>query len=270
VKITSDEVLNLLRKLERTEGTVAFLELIKSVLIAYVNSDTSLPDRIYHAAFAIQFIRIWRQWLHENNISAEYFITMNSWEGLELNFVWLLKMTINSKANDIDEQSSQKCEGTFRTVRSFTGVESTVVNCSMKSFLSRIHKIELNQKMMVDLKEHVEFPKMNEQKLKQQKPKIVISQEEIETIIDRAVFDAAERASHLGMVCPAVKPELFLKKVKSKESTQNENLEEEHGNDEPILADVNTDEIFNGADEICDFDKSIVLHNVEFTNEKSG
>lgn len=133
-KNLDDYILNLLERVENADGTIAYLQVIKSVLKAYVMPYTTVPDRIYNGFYAVCFIRIWRQWLYENQIPLKHFTSQNAWEGLEMLIVLLIKLSLENNAKNISILSSQDVEAFFRKLRSYTGIESTVVNVSMKSF----------------------------------------------------------------------------------------------------------------------------------------
>lgn len=51
--------------------------------------------------------------------------------------------------------SSQPCESLFRQIRSFTCTYSTVVNCSVKEILSRLHKIQLQNDMSSSISDFI-------------------------------------------------------------------------------------------------------------------
>lgn len=161
--------------MKNTEATLLYLRLIKSVLIAYVNEDSSVRQRIFHAVYAVHFIRIWRQWLHNNNISTKHFMTKNSWEGLEINLILLLQFSLENKSENIYFHNSQVNESFFRLLRSYTGMENMVVNVSMKGFISRVHKIELEEFLMSDLSlsNKFKFPKVIANQSYKQNPKLI-------------------------------------------------------------------------------------------------
>lgn len=172
---------------------------------------TPVIDCIFYGVYCVQFLRIWRQWLYKNKVPASHFVTPNSWEGLEINLVWLLKLAKESKAQDLAQLWSQKCESLFRTIRSFTGVQSTIVNCSLKDIFSRIHKIELCEKLKDDLKEEIFFPEHKQESKRIRNEKVSLNQDDIENAIECAMIAATERETELGMSCDDIKLERFLK-----------------------------------------------------------
>jgi hypothetical protein len=205
-------------------------------------------DRVFNAVYVVQFLRIWRQWLYDNKLSAKaHFITTNSWEGLEINLVWLLKMIKNSTADKIFEHSSQNCEKTFRKIRSYTGVESTVVNCTMKGFISRIHKIDLCEKIMSDLEDELEFPSSSKKRKTFSNEKTLPSNG-LMLIIGNAISEAIRKASLLGMRCDKIELYRFLKPMKEDETVSEDNDDEIHaeGMNQELNVENEDDECVTG------------------------
>jgi hypothetical protein len=199
--------------MERTEATVLYLRLMQSIYKAYVSEETSVRERIFHAVFVVYFIRIWRQWLHNNKVSTKHFMTQNSWEGLELNLILLIKLSLENKAENIYFFNSQINEAFFRLLRSYTGMESMIVNCSMKGFISRVHRLQLEEILMRELGDTLEFPKLLARAKHLSKPKANLTRQEIESICEDAKTYASNEARGIGMVVAEIKLELFLKKV---------------------------------------------------------
>ena len=67
--------------------------------------------RIFHAVYVVQFLRIWRQWLHDNSLSEKSFVTKNAWDGLEIDLILLIKMAMLNKAENTYIWNSQPAEG---------------------------------------------------------------------------------------------------------------------------------------------------------------
>ena len=131
-KITSSKVLRCLNEMEGTKGTVVYIELIKCGLEAFVNPETVLSDRIFNAIYMLSFIRLWRGHIIDKKLSMERFITQNCFEGIEMDCLLIIKLILDNRGENISENSSQQCESFFRRIRSLTGVESTIVNCTPK------------------------------------------------------------------------------------------------------------------------------------------
>lgn len=237
-KITDNKILDLLRKIERTEATIMYLRLIRAVLIAYIIEDISVQERIFNGVFVVQFIRIWRQWLHNNKISVDHFLTLNTWEGLELNLILLLRLALDNKAENIFFFNSQQNEAFFRLLRSYTGMESMVVNCSMKGFISRVHRIQLEEIIMKELESQFIFPKLvSRKKHHPMQPKTNLSRTQIESIIDDALAYASNQAREIGMTVEQINLAAFLRSVRV-DNVEEENSDEYDPN-EDLLATEN-------------------------------
>lgn len=254
--------------------------MIEKILEAYVNENTSVQKRIFNAVYVVQYIRIWRQFLFDQKISAKHFITQNSWEGLELNLLLLLNLVSTDNSENIHLLNSQVCEKFFRSLRSFTGVESTVVNCTIKSFISRVHKMQLEEILMTDLSATglVKFPKMLSRDSMVIKPKAGVTRAQVDGIISEAMLSAQKDAAELGMNCSEIHLDLFLKKTNIQhELTQ---IDEENplndylGAESDVFNSENCDSL--SLDEILQSEDSnvsqdiIEIQKLKFTAEKSG
>lgn len=167
---------------------------------SYVRADTRVEDRLFSAVFVVQFLRIWRQWLSENGMDMKNFISSNTWEGLEINLILLISLCVLGETEAIHLINSQRNEKFFRKVRSFTGCESTVVNCSMKSFIHRLHLILFERRAVKNLKCELKFPCEDgkESKIVTQNH---LTSDEMEEIISHANVAAQCEARKLGMTC---------------------------------------------------------------------
>lgn len=255
----------MLNKIEGCDGTIAYLEVLKFVIIAYVREDTNIYDRIFYASYCVQFIRMWRQDLHNKKIKTKYFITQNTWDGLELNLIWIIRMAIDCVSQDIAEQSSQQCEKFFRTVRSFTGVFSTITNISMKTFVSRVQKIQCSEELMVELSDKIHFPKMQERKARKQREKETPNIDNIKVMIESGIFAANERCNSLGIECEEIELELFLKKSHASSFLIENEIEDEIQNEEVAYNYVDEDD-----EDEEPVDKLLTLQNIHFTSDKTG
>lgn len=264
----------MLKKFKNTEGTVAYLNLIQSVLKAYVNPTTTVADRIFHGVYAVMFLRIWRQWLHDKKFSVCHFTSQNSWEGLEMLLVLLIKLAQENKAENIHLLNSQECEAFFRKLRSYTGVESMIVNCSMKGFMTRNHRIQIDEKLMFDLKERFIFPKLLAREKRRTNPKGNLRTSQIHQIIETAMKTAYDITKSLNMSVKKIELEKFLKPV-----SIDSDMRQEPSSDEEIIPDflgsendeinidiLNEDSVDRNGSEIS----TLVLQNIELTNESSG
>lgn len=144
----------------------------------------------------------------------DHFLTLNSWEGLELNLILLLKLALDDKAENIYFFNSQINEAFFRLLRSYTGMESMVVNCSMKGFISRVHRIQLEEIIMKELEDQLKFPKLLSREKRPPKSKGHLTRHQIEEIIENGLTFASNQAKEIGMTVPVIQLATFLKTVK--------------------------------------------------------
>lgn len=246
-KITAPNVIELLGKMLQTNGTICYLEIISYILKAFVDCETAVKDRIFYASYCVEFFRIWRQWISDQAFASIHFTSINSWHGLEINLIFLIKLALECVAQDFSELSSQKCESYFRTIRSFTGCESTIINVSMKSLINRIHYIDFCEYAMNKLKSNMFFPKQEKRSIHQQKHIEILSAEEIIETVHHAKEMAKTKAQSLNMSCNGVKLESFLKPV-----SVNENLIAENEDRDDMDDDYNT----LGVDNILPYEVS--------------
>lgn len=191
------------------------------VIKAFVSNDTSIRDRLYCAVKSVIFVRFWKQFLAKRNYSNDFFITQNAWECLEIDLVLLVSLALKSKAENITELCSQKCEQFFRHLRSMTGMESTIVNVTMKSFTSRAYKIAFEESVMKKMHNEIVFPKLIQREKIETKSKEFISKEEIYKISINAKNDAILKLEGLGIECKDLDLTAFLKSPKTTISLNN-------------------------------------------------
>lgn len=193
--------------------------------------------------------------------------------------ILLIKLAIEDNAENIFLMNSQEVESFFRKLRSFSGVEIMTVNWSIKGFISKVHRIQLDEKITNDLKDNFEFPKLIAREKKQRQPKAHLSRQDIEEIAKNASDDAATKAYQLGMACETLTPEKFLKTVSLANDIRQEETE---ADDQPDFLQVeqeefnydsldfcSLDEIACGGDTISNSD-GFSLQNISFTDEQSS
>ncbi|KAG5681188.1 hypothetical protein PVAND_010645 [Polypedilum vanderplanki] len=212
-KITDQKVIGLLSKCPGTKGTIVFLRIIQSVHLAYVDSTTLAADRLIEATFVTQFLRLWLTHLIENNVSQKSFITINAYHGIEMNFVLLISLIKKRKIQYIHMMSSQNNESFFRRLRSSSGMESMVANCSMKGVLSRTHYMQLEEIIMNELSKEIIFPKLLRRDDKKMLIMEEISEERLVDLINTGLQRAIELAAELGIPCYDVDLKDLIRKV---------------------------------------------------------
>ncbi|CAF3984908.1 unnamed protein product [Rotaria magnacalcarata] len=144
IKLSNDDVLVALEDVDGSQATRVYLRLLRSVIFAYIEHNTSIIDRIYHSWFAVFLCRIGQTWLQiidEKDIlgyrvetKTNLFITGPALFSIELNAHSLLAVCLlvcqhklPDSALSISKYSSQPCEATFRLTRSMSGAFSSVV-----------------------------------------------------------------------------------------------------------------------------------------------
>lgn len=260
-KITKNGVITLLKEIN-AEGTLAVLQLIDHIWKAFILETTPRDQRLYHAIFAAQFIRLWRQWINDEEMSIKSCVTPNVCDGVELNVLFLAKMILESNVSNIHSMSSQNCESFFRLLRSYTPMQSTVTNFSVKSFISRVHKIEYERKIMHELKDQIIFPNFSHQAQVSSNIESLLTNEEIRSIISRAVDDANQKMAFLGIENNRISLGNFIKN-RQEHFTESNNEE----NDEPCFSS-NTDSAANDSDEDQEpIDEILEIQNVKFLEE---
>jgi hypothetical protein len=265
-KIIQDKVISSLSQIEDTEGTIAVLDLLRDLNNAYVDADTLPLDRIFYAVKAVYFTRYWRLDLSNQNIdSSKHFITKCAWECMEINLAFLIKVVRDGESENIHEQNSQNNESHFRKVRSFSPIESTVVNFDARGYRKRLHKIIYEEKLMQKIPEVV-FPKLERRKTKKSREKIECTEKEIEDAVARGIMAAKQKAFDLGMRDFNVDLKNYFRAPHSLKANE---IMEEIEEDDLITSNEENNNHISEQDEEDEIDKTISFGEVEFLNEKS-
>ncbi|CAF4965249.1 unnamed protein product [Rotaria sp. Silwood1] len=229
LKLSSDDVLSALEDINNSRATRVYLQLLRSVVIAYIEHDTSIVDRIYHGWFAVFLCRIWQIWLqlidekyivgYSVDNKKDLFITSPAHFSIELNahsllaaFLLVSQQKLPDSALSISNYSSQPCEATFRLTRSISGVFSSVVNFTTDQFLKRAGKLSVltdieNKNESGLLECPLQFPKHHKRGRKASAKKNsapskavnLPSYDTIENTIHKAFNDAYDTLSELEM-----------------------------------------------------------------------
>jgi len=258
------KVLELLKQIEYAEGTVAFLNVMRSLLTAYVSEDTSDYERIKNAVYATIFIRIWSQHLKNEGISTKHFIATNAFECLEINLILLVKLLKENRLKYIHMLSSQNNESFFRCIRSYTGIECMAVNASMKSFISKTQRIQIEEKLMYDLKEEFTFPKLASREKKLKIKTECLIEEEIKDAIEVGIQLANEECTKLGMNCRRIdlRSILRVRDIPYDEETDS--------NDDFLDVSLETTDLDCLIEEDSENVTALTVGNIQFTNEKTS
>jgi hypothetical protein len=261
-KIIKPEIQNLLESINGSEGTIIFLEILKSIWQGLVCPTTSSLTRLECVSFAVHFVRYWRVYLHHNNIDSKHFISKNSWDCLELNFVWLIRLMRDGEAENVHEQNSQNNEAFFRKIRSFSSLESTMVNCDAKLYQSRCHKIAYEDKVAQEL-EGIIFPKVENKKKRVVREPRMFEESEIKDCIQKGILKAQNLALTVGISCFDFDIGYFLKP--REENVKR--LKKSSGHEVKNPLGVTGNPLDESDEEI---DRNLTLQNVTFTSDHTG
>jgi hypothetical protein len=276
-KICSQKVIELLKQhVVGSEGTAAYLQIMRYLFDAFLEPTSTPLDRLYKAFVALIFIRVWRNNLEKKD--SDFFITTQLWTCLELNCAFLYDLVVNGNGHLILVWNSQTCEETFRTLRSMTTHNLTQINFNLLEAFQKINRIEKIQELSHDLRDT--FILEENLKLKsdvQSQLKIPISSptlEECHFAISKAEKDAILICKNLQMkkLFPC-NPEQYMKQKKSKNARQVH--QEDDGDDdeeeqedleipEPITLDGNVDNLTYAEKKI------LKVKNLHFLDEISG
>ena len=213
LNLSDDDVLSALDDIEGSQATRIYLYLLRSIVLAYVEHNTSIIDRIYHSWFGVFLCRIWLTWLHvvdETEIPechideriSNMFITTPAHFSIELNAHSLLgicllvaKKHLPESALSISNYHSQSCESTFRLTRSMSGSFSSIVNFTVEQFLKRAGKLSVlteieNQSESGQLKCPLKFPKHH----KRRRKRTILKKQTADSSVDLLTTDNIGKA----------------------------------------------------------------------------
>lgn len=200
-KICDQKVIDLLESVSGSEGTVAYLKIMRAIHDAFITVEITDRERLYKGFWALHMVRTWR-----NNTQIgerEKFITNVNWCCLEINVSYLYELVLKGKVRDVILWNSQTCEEYFRTLRAMTPSGLTQINFSLKDSLHRLNRVEQIFKIVNEQKNIFNFPENNKMKSDQSTlPRIrnePIGERECSAIINRAMIDSQAYCEFLGM-----------------------------------------------------------------------
>lgn len=151
-RLARPELIELLKKhIPDSSGTQFYLKLMYYITSSYLDRKITPLERIYRIWFCVFSFRYWRQWLKSDTAYTlqKNFVSLNSYLCCEINahaIILVIKFLKEKKKPELFLPwyfGSQACESYFKTARSFTPVESTMVNFSCKDFIyTRSSKID--------------------------------------------------------------------------------------------------------------------------------
>lgn len=216
-RMCDQKVIGLLGEhIDNSQGTAVFLQMIRFVLDSFLDIHLMPLQRIEKIWYAVFLLRIWRQRILDSDrlTLKNNFLTNNCFSCIELNAHGLAKILLRLKEMNRPELflphliCSQPCESLFRQVRSMTTTHSTVVNFSVKEFLDRVNRIQLQNSITLELSESFVFPRLatNFQKSASiDLPSIY----EITITIEHSKKQAFRDAMELGLIQHRVRRPLF-------------------------------------------------------------
>lgn len=221
--ITHPRVIKCLRYVSGSDGTVKFLQLTRDIIDAFMDRDLNPIERIRKLWFAVFLLRIWRQFIvsSKNYTLKDHFLTSNCYSCIELNAHNLVKCILHLKRIDKPEwflphlYESQPCEAIFRQFRSFTPVNSTVVNCTTKEAISRISKIYFQNKIIHTVSPNFKFPRQEKAAVKDPVFFELPSKEDIVREIEFCQRTALIAAEKFGLISKKTKtPSNYVCQIK--------------------------------------------------------
>ncbi|CAF1409089.1 unnamed protein product [Rotaria sordida] len=230
VKICSGGVINNLTNVPNSEGIILYLRLLRSIIIAYNDKETTPIHRLYHAWFPVFVSRWWYTWIanmrkvdlddilyelsgiknNRKNKKHQFFITNNAYYCIEINanqLMYLALLVTEKKlppeAMNVYLFSSQTCEGIFRSACSISGTFSSVVNFTVQEFFNRAQKLSLLNKIKTEseffsMNGTLVFPKHYKQGKKLKKHNIISNHNTLNVdIISNTILQAFNDATNL-------------------------------------------------------------------------
>lgn len=217
------KVIRLLKEhLPRSEGTVAFLEIMRNIVDTFYDSTLTPLERIGKYWHSVFILRIWRDYIEsQENLSIKYnFLSPASYICIEINAHSLVQLVIYLKNNNLDDWfmpflfDSQACESFFREVRSLTTVHCRVANCSVKEIIGRMNKMQLVND--ITNKSSFAFPRAQSKKDFANKTSHALpTKEEMFEQIEQSRCAAIEYAERIGLLDENVAPPNMVCKLPS-------------------------------------------------------
>lgn len=188
-----------------TRGTIIYFELLRNIIDSFTSTEILAEKRIYILWESIIFFRIWKGWVtSEKNLKVDTnFVTSNFQTCLEINGHGLLNIISQLRSENMEQCflpwlfDSQACEETFRTARSMSGTQSTVINFCVKEFIHRMNRIEVLTSIPSKLGDCCVFPR----KQKRANPPSLSLPNDLELIdiVNKSIESAKQKAISVGI-----------------------------------------------------------------------
>lgn len=171
------KVLDLLKqKVPESQGTRLYLKIIKNIIDSFKDVHLTPLKRIYKIWYSCFVLRFWRNSISNSTEKSkrQNFISLNCYACVEINAHAIVLAAVYLRSKNLSNLflpflfGSQPCEGTFRQMRSFTNVYSTVTNFTILEFMHKIGRSELQNHIVYNALPQFNFPqirkKLNAQK----------------------------------------------------------------------------------------------------------
>ncbi|XP_038119743.1 uncharacterized protein LOC119769938 [Culex quinquefasciatus] len=190
-----------------SDATVLYLTMMKDIMEVFIKnssrdvvSPTEAVVKIWHVVFVL---RAWRNYCVRKFNGLKHTVTTNTYWCVELNAHSLVNYIALCREEDLqylpDLLQSQTCEGFFRTARSFTSTESTVVNFTMKGFETKLNRIQAKTDVSHDKTHGFSFRRVDK-KIDQPKRNCTLpTTSEIRELIESARDQAYSELIRLGL-----------------------------------------------------------------------
>lgn len=173
-RLASKKVIELVKSTKEGLGTAVYLSLMRAIIEAFIDKNTTPLQRTHKIWFVTFFCRGWIQYLkkHKNSSLQNNFISRNAYMCIELNAHCLLMMIVyfqklSSSAFLPFLLGSQQVRIFFRAVRNTSNTFSTVVNFSVLELLHKIKRLDVQLKVKAACQKELQFPVLKKQKLPQ-------------------------------------------------------------------------------------------------------
>lgn len=162
--------------------------------------------RVRKAWYSLFVIRLWREYVKSSPTFTlgNNFMSSNCFNCIELNAHSLVLILLYLEEKNMPQLftphlfNSQVCEETFRQIRSFTTVYSTVANCSVKEIIGRLDNIQLQND--ISLNGNFISPRSKLQATANDSTPILPSKEEICQEIEICKSNAIAFANEIGLI----------------------------------------------------------------------
>lgn len=249
-RVCSDKIIDNLVN-EDEFATKTFLQLIRHVILAYIDHTTTPEDRIYHSWWVCLFCRVWKNEFINFKTKrtkakskkgdfeptmALNFLTSNAHASIEINAHCTLRFCMLCK--DMKKPhlflpsicDSQMCENLFRLLRAFTTVFHSQITTDVLEVLQKSKRLRVMEELLCSLNGVDGFflPDNfgNSSRKNMFVPKVLPTLDECCGIVRSAWVDVKSILSALGIKCSDLPPKFNISEPGN--SKNNEEVDEEN------------------------------------------